>query len=133
MTVDIVRVAQGIADVLADTNEFEVVYSLPPPQTESRSATVLPTGGQPDSYCHAALRNDIILVSAPTDFSAAVGWLADRVDTVRDALDADPTCGGVCDGVGVASWGEFYTTTAGGGVDVLALRITLSETKAEEA
>ena len=130
MIVGVLQVAAGIKAALDP--HFGIVYRLPPAQTEASSATVVPTGGSPESRSAAALKFDVVLVANLADFEAALAWLADGIGLVSDALTADPTCGGTCTGIRVASWGEFYLATIGGGADALAVRITLSETNPTE-
>ena len=128
MRINIKSVAAGIAAAIGASNHFDVVYSLPSPQPVASSATVIPSGGAPTNRCVAALKHDVLIVAASSNFETALDWLTDGVAAVSDALDADPTCGGVCNGVRVASWAEVHMVNIGGGADALAIRITLSET-----
>lgn len=130
MRVDIIPVARGIAKTLEPV--FRVTYALPKAQTEASSATVVPTGGSPESRCVAALKFDVVLAAPITDFDASIEWLADKIGELSATLDMDPTCGGACTGVRVESWGEFYTASIGAGADAVCIRVTLSETNATE-
>lgn len=133
MIVGAVGVAKGIGAAVRASNRFSVVYDLPAAQVETNSVTVLPTGGSPDSPCSAALTFDLEAVAAPSDWATAFGWLTDAVGWIADALSADPSCGGSCSGVSVASWGQVFLTSIGGGADALAIRVTLTPTNATGA
>jgi len=128
----IVQVARGLAATIRTSAYFAIVYDLPSAQPEARSATIVPSGGKPESRYVSALTNDVLLVAPISDFESALEWLSDGVEAVSVAIDADPTCGGTCTGVRIASWAEFHTVTIGGGADALAIRITLSETNPTE-
>ena len=122
-------VADGLGATIEAGSYFDEVYPLPPAVTLPRSATVLPTGGAAETYCDDELTFAVVLVAATNDYPSALEFLGGGIDAVRDALAADPDCGGVCEPVSVKSWGEFFTTSANG-ANVLAVRVVLTNTNA---
>lgn len=125
----VITVAAGIAATLRASSEFAVVYDLPSPQPESKSATVVPSGGDSGVAHHDELRFTITVAVSPNDFTAGLSWLFSAPEIVRDILEGDPSCGGVCSAVHMQSWGSAYVSSMAG-VDLLALDITLTPTYA---
>lgn len=125
----VTTVAAGIGTALRDTGRFKVVYDLPSPQPEAGSATVVPSGGNAGVAHLDELQYTVTVATSANDFTAGLEWLFDCPPVVRDALEADPSCGGVCSAVHLQSWGQAYLTSMAG-VDMLALDITLTPTYA---
>jgi len=110
--IDIKAEAAALGAKLRATNEFAEVYDFPPAITLVQSATILPTGGEPETWDETALRFDVILVASTGDYPQALDWLSSAISTVNETL-------------GITGWGETYLTTANGS-DVLAVRVTLT-------
>ena len=125
------NVAAGIAATLAQSPHFSTVYPLPSPQPESRSASVVPAGGQAETMAKSSLNFVVTVVATPSDYAAALAWLYEAPEVITALLLADPTCGGVCSGLRVMKWERVYLTSIMGGSDALALDVTLAPTYAK--